>query len=225
MKLEASWHQELKNELDKEYVRVLKAFLSQEKAQNKIIYPEESLVFNAFRHTPFSKVKVVLIGQDPYHGPGQAHGLSFSVPKGVALPPSLKNIFLEIEQDLSIPPSKIGCLSSWATQGVLLLNATLTVRKGEPKSHYGKGWEQFTDAVVAHLIKREDPLVFLLWGKSAHEKLQHIQQNQKMPHLVLTAAHPSPYSAYSGFFGCRHFSQTNQFLIKWDKDPIDWKIT
>ena len=225
MKLEASWHQALKEEIVKDYIQGLKAFLSQEKADHKIIYPDESLIFNAFLHTPFSQVKVVIIGQDPYHGPGQAHGLSFSVQKGIALPPSLKNIFLELEQDLGIPPSKEGCLSPWAMQGVLLLNATLTVRKGEPKSHYGKGWEQFTDAVVAHLIKREDPLVFLLWGKSAQEKLQHIQHDQKMPHLVLTAAHPSPYSAHSGFFGCRHFSQANRFLEGCGKVPINWKLS
>lgn len=225
MKLEASWHHELQEELSQDYVKKLKAFLVLEKSENKIIYPHESLVFNAFLHTPFANVKVVIIGQDPYHGPGQAHGLSFSVPAGIPRPPSLKNIFLELEQDLGIPPSLDGCLSSWAKQGVLLLNATLTVRKDEPKSHYGKGWEQLTDAVVAHLIKREDPLVFILWGKSAHEKLAHILQNKKTPHTVLTAAHPSPYSAYSGFFGCRHFSKTNTFLEKWGKTPIDWKVS
>jgi uracil-DNA glycosylase len=224
MKLEASWHQELRDEIAKDYVKRLKEFLVQEKAENKIIYPHESLVFNAFMHTPFSQVKAVIIGQDPYHGPGQAHGLSFSVPHGIALPPSLKNIYTELEQDLGVPTSKAGCLSCWAKQGVLLLNATLTVRQGEPKSHYGKGWEQFTDAIVAHLIRREDPIVFILWGKSAHEKLQHILQNQKTPHAVLTAPHPSPYSAYSGFFGCRHFSKTNEFLVKWGKGAIDWRV-
>jgi len=224
MKLEASWHHELKEEIAKDYIKKLKEFILQEKSENKIIYPHESLAFNAFLHTPFAKVKVVIIGQDPYHGPGQAHGLSFSVPSGIALPPSLKNIFIELEHDLGILPSKEGCLSSWAKQGVLLLNATLTVRKSEPKSHYGKGWEQFTDAVVAHLIKREDPIVFILWGKSALEKLEHILQNKKTPHAVLTAAHPSPYSAYSGFFGCRHFSKTNAFLEKWGKTPIDWRV-
>lgn len=224
MKLEASWHHELQEEIEKDYIKRLKRFISQEKRENKVIYPHESLVFNAFLHTPFSKVKVVIIGQDPYHGPGQAHGLSFSVPGGIPLPPSLKNIFLELEQDLGIFPSKEGCLSSWAKQGVLLLNATLTVRKGEPKSHYGKGWELFTDAVVSHLIKREDPIAFVLWGRSAHEKLEHIQQNKKMPHEILTAAHPSPYSAHIGFFGCRHFSKTNAFLEKWGKTPIDWRI-
>jgi len=223
MKLEASWHQELKEEIAKEYIKDLKEFLSKEKADQKTVYPPEQQVFNAFLHTPFSQVKAVIIGQDPYHGPGQAHGLSFSVPAGNRLPPSLKNIFLELEQDLGIPPSKEGCLNMWAKQGVLLLNATLTVRKAEPKSHYGKGWERFTDAVVARLIEREDPIVFLLWGKSAMEKIEPILQHRKTPHLVLTAAHPSPYSAYSGFFGCRHFSKANAFLEKWGKEPINWK--
>lgn len=224
MKIETSWHQELQEEIAKDYIKQLKEFIRREKAESKIIYPPEPLVFNAFLHTPFSKVKVVIIGQDPYHGPGQAHGLSFSVPCGIPLPPSLKNIFLEITKDLGISPAKDGCLSSWAKQGVLLLNATLTVRSGEPKSHYGKGWEQFTDAVVAHLIQREDPIVFILWGKSAQEKLQNVIQHRKTPHAVLTAAHPSPYSAYSGFFGCCHFSKTNAFLEKWGKTPINWQI-
>lgn len=225
MKLEKSWYLQLENEMTQDYIKSLKEFIAQEKAQNKIVYPPEPLVFNAFLHTPFDKVKVVIIGQDPYHGPGQAHGLCFSVPCGIPLPPSLKNIFLEIEQDLKIPPAKEGCLSSWAKQGVLLLNSTLTVRSGEAKSHYGRGWERFTDAVVAQLIKREDPIVFVLWGKSAHEKLEHIMQNQKTPHAVLTAAHPSPLSAYNGFFGCRHFSKVNALLEKWGKTPIDWKVS
>lgn len=223
MKIEASWHHELGDELRSPYIAQLKSFLEQEK--NCTVYPPEPLVFNAFRHTPFSKVKVVIMGQDPYHGPGQAHGLSFSVPSGIDIPPSLRNIYLEMEKDLGIPPSKSGDLSAWASQGVLLLNATLTVRAGEAKSHYGKGWERFTDAVVGRLIKREDPIVFLLWGRSAKEKLDAIVQNKKTPHVVLTAAHPSPLSAYNGFFGCRHFSKTNEFLKKWGKEPIDWKIS
>lgn len=223
MKLEASWHQEMQDEISKDYIQALKEFLAQENAQNNIVYPPEPLIFNAFLHTPFSKVKVVIMGQDPYHGPSQAHGLSFSVPCGIPLPPSLKNIFLELEKDLGIPPSKDGCLSAWARQGVLMLNATLTVRAKEPKSHYGKGWEQFTDAVVARLIKREDPIVFILWGKSALEKLQPIIQNGTH-HAVLTAPHPSPYSAYTGFFGSRPFSKANEFLVKWRKTPIDWRI-
>lgn len=224
MKLEASWHHQLAGEIAKDYVKQLKEFIVQEKSQNKMIYPPEPLIFNAFLHTPFDQVKVVIMGQDPYHGPGQAHGLAFSVPCGIALPPSLKNVYLELEQDLGIPTSKDGCLFSWAKQGVLLLNATLTVRSGEPKSHYGQGWECFTDAVVARLLQREDPIVFVLWGKSAQEKLSAILQDRKTPHAVLTAAHPSPFSAYSGFFGCRHFSKVNAHLEKWEKPPIDWRI-
>ncbi|MGE0670996.1 MAG: uracil-DNA glycosylase, partial [Parachlamydiales bacterium] len=169
-------------------------------------------------------VKVVIMGQDPYHGVGQAHGLSFSVPCGVRCPPSLKNIFAELKDDLNIPISQDGCLSKWAKQGVLLLNATLTVRAGEPRSHYGKGWERFTDAIVSKLIQRDDPIVFILWGKSAQEKCENILQHEKKGHAVLTAAHPSPYSAHSGFFGCRHFSKTNKFLEKWGKAPIDWRL-
>jgi uracil-DNA glycosylase len=225
LKMEASWHRELADELTKPYIAELKEFIAKEKGDNQVIYPPENLVFNAFLHTPFDQVKVVIIGQDPYHGPGQAHGLCFSVPCGIPLPPSLKNIYLEIEKDVGIPPSKDGCLVSWTKQGVLLLNATLTVRSGEPKSHYGRGWERFTDAVVARLLARQDPLVFVLWGRSAKEKLEHILQNQKTPHAVLTAAHPSPFSAYSGFFGCRHFSQVNAFLEKWGKAPIDWTVS
>ncbi len=164
------------------------------------------------------------MGQDPYHGPGQAHGLSFSVPKGVPLPPSLQNIFKELKDDLQVPPPPHGCLIDWAKQGVLLLNATLTVRANEPKSHYGQGWEVFTDRIVQLLCLRKDPLVFLLWGKSALDKFQHIESGKGTDHLVLTAAHPSPLSAYSGFFGCRHFSKTNDFLKSKGKSPIDWKI-
>ncbi|HSW86790.1 MAG TPA: uracil-DNA glycosylase [Rhabdochlamydiaceae bacterium] len=186
------------------------------------MYPPEPMVFHAFSHTPFANVKVVIVGQDPYHGTGQAHGLSFSVPCGMPPPPSLKNIFKELIDDVKIAPPKQGCLSCWARQGVLLLNATLTVRDGEPKSHYGKGWEQFTDAVISRLIEREDPVVFLLWGKSAQEKCHQIL-NKKSNHAVLTASHPSPYSA-TGFFGCRHFSKANSFLEKWDKTPIDWSV-
>ncbi len=222
MKLEASWHAQLKNEISLPYVKELKAFLEKEKQKGAVIYPPEPMVFHAFSHTPFANVKVVIVGQDPYHGTGQAHGLSFSVPCGMPPPPSLKNIFKELIDDVKIAPPKQGCLSCWARQGVLLLNATLTVRDGEPKSHYGKGWEQFTDAVISRLIEREDPVVFLLWGKSAQEKCHQIL-NKKSNHAVLTASHPSPYSA-TGFFGCRHFSKANSFLEKWDKTPIDWSV-
>ena len=223
MKLAASWHEVLKEELAKPYITDLKKFLAQEKAENKIIYPSEELIFNAFLHTPFENVKVVIMGQDPYHGPGQAHGLSFSVPCGIPQPPSLKNIFKEQNQDLNINLPKEGCLSSWAKQGVLLLNATLTVRSGEPKSHYGRGWEVFTDAVVAKLVERKDPLVFVLWGKSAQEKIGSVLEGKTTSHVVLTAAHPSPYSVL-GFFGCHHFSQINEALKKWGKDPINWQL-
>lgn len=223
MKLAASWHEVLKEELSKPYIADLKKFLAQEKAENKIIYPSEELIFNAFLHTPFENVKVVIMGQDPYHGPGQAHGLSFSVPCGIPQPPSLKNIFKEQNQDLNINLPKEGCLSSWAKQGVLLLNATLTVRSGEPKSHYGRGWEVFTDAVVAKLVERKDPLVFVLWGKSAQEKIGSVLEGKITSHVVLTAAHPSPYSVL-GFFGCHHFSQINEALKKWGKDPINWQL-
>lgn len=220
MKLEKSWHEKLKNEISQPYIQELKAFLEQEKKDGKIIYPPEPLIFNAFLQTPFDKVKVVISGQDPYHGAGQAHGLSFSVLPGVTPPPSLKNIFKELETDLGIPRPSHGCLISWAQQGVLLLNATLTVRAGEPKSHYGKGWERFTDAVIDILAQRPDPLVFLLWGKSAQEKCHKVLGSH---HAVFQSAHPSPYSA-DKFFGCRHFSKANEFLKKNGKEPIDWTV-
>ena len=162
---------------------------------------------------------MVILGQDPYHGKGQAHGLSFSVPSGIKPPPSLKNIYKELAQDGGVAIRSIGDLTSWAQQGVLLLNTTLTVRQSEPKSHYGKGWELFTDSVLRVLLARKDPIVFLLWGKIAQEKVRNLPKN--IPHLILMAAHPSPYSAYL-FFGCKHFSQTNEQLIKWNKTQIDW---
>lgn len=221
MKLEKSWHQKLSEEIDKPYVSILKDFLEKEKDDQQTIFPPEPLIFNAFLQTPYDAVKVVIIGQDPYHGPGQAHGLSFSVPDGVRPPPSLKNIFLELQQDVQAPIPKSGCLLPWTKQGVLLLNATLTVRANQPRSHYGKGWERFTDAVVSKLLERNDPIVFMLWGKSAQEKLQQMQSSI---HAVLTAAHPSPYSAHAGFFGCRHFSKANALLEKWGKTPIQWRL-
>ncbi|HNA61551.1 MAG TPA: uracil-DNA glycosylase, partial [Rhabdochlamydiaceae bacterium] len=191
MRLHRSWHEKLIDEIKKTYISDLKKFLLEEKQQKQIVFPPEELVFNAFTQTPFEAVKVVIVGQDPYHGPGQAHGLSFSVPCGITPPPSLKNIFKEIQSDLGMPPPKNGCLTSWAEQGVLLLNATLTVRAGQPKSHHGKGWEMFTDAVISVLAKREDPLVFLLWGKSARDKCLKIAGTH---HAMFEAAHPSPYS-------------------------------
>jgi uracil-DNA glycosylase len=224
MKLEKSWYEKLPEELNAPYFKKLREFLAQEIQDQRVVYPPPPLIFNAFRHTSWDLTKVVIVGQDPYHGPGQANGLSFSVPCGIPVPPSLKNIYLELHDDLGIPPAKEGCLSSWAKQGVLLLNATLTVRSAEPKSHYGKGWERFTDAVVSLLLQREDPLVFLLWGKSAQEKWKSVFQNKKTPHAALMAPHPSPLSAYQGFLGCRHFSKTNELLKKWGKAPIDWRL-
>ncbi len=224
MKIEKSWHAVLKDEIEKPYIQELKVFLAKEKANQKVIYPPEAHVFQAFSHTPFDQVRVVIMGQDPYHGVGQAHGLSFSVPCGLALPPSLKNIFIELEQDVGIKPSTDGCLLSWAKQGVLLLNATLTVRSGEPKSHYGRGWERFTDAVVEKLLLKPEPLIFLLWGKSAQEKMQPILEKGCGHHVVLSAPHPSPFSAHTGFFGCKHFSRVNAQLKEWGQRPIDWRV-
>ncbi len=222
--METSWLAKLQGEFEKPYMKDLEAFLAKEIQAGAVIYPPFDLIFNAFCQTPFDQVKIVLIGQDPYHGAGQAHGLSFSVQKGIAQPPSLQNIFKELKEDLGIEPPKHGCLIDWAKQGVLLLNATLTVRAGEPKSHFGKGWEVFTDRVVQLLCERKDPIVFLLWGKSAAEKFEHIHSHSHH-HLVLSAAHPSPYSVHSGFFGCRHFSKANEFLKKAGKEPINWAIS
>ncbi len=222
--MEASWLDRLGSEFEKPYMRKLEAFLADEISSRTVVYPPFGLVFNAFCQTPFEKVNVVIIGQDPYHGPGQAHGLSFSVPKGVPPPPSLLNIYKELNGDLGLKIPTHGCLLQWAKQGVLLLNATLTVRAGQARSHHGQGWEVFTDRVVQLLCERKDPLVFLLWGKSALDKFQHIGANGAKHHLVLTAPHPSPLSAYAGFLGCRHFSKTNAFLQTLGKKPIDWSI-
>jgi uracil-DNA glycosylase len=226
MLMEKKWLQILNTEFEKPYMKKLEEFLIKEKQKNNEIFPPSNEIFNAFCYTPFSKVKVVIIGQDPYHGQGQAHGLSFSVQKGVKTPPSLKNIYKEIKEDLKvledIPTN--GCLDGWAKQGVLLLNATLTVTAQNPRSHYGKGWETFTDVVVEKLSKKKDPVVFILWGRSAQEKVLKLLNEDTDHHLVLTAAHPSFYSA-AGFFGCKHFSKTNEFLKKNGKTPIDWQIT
>ena len=223
MTIERGWYDQIRSELEKPYIQKLKDFLSSEKERGMVIYPPEPLVFSSLSKTPFSKVKVVIMGQDPYHGRGQAHGLSFSVSHGIPIPPSLKNIYKELEADLGIPPPNHGCLEKWAEQGVLLLNATLTVRASQPKSHYGRGWEQFTDFLIEKLSDREDPLVFILWGKSAQEKCERILSQKTHPHAVLTCAHPSPYSAQL-FFGCRHFSKANEFLQKWGKPPINWRL-
>lgn len=222
--VDPSWVDLFKEEFKKPYIQELQAFLREERKKGAVIYPPLSQVFSAFAYTSLHQVRVVIMGQDPYHGPGQAHGLSFSVPEGIASPPSLKNIFKELHSDLQIPPPLHGSLLSWAKQGVLLLNATLTVRENEPKSHFGRGWEMFTDQVVKTLYNRKDPLVFLLWGRSALDKLQQVQKSEKSPHLILTAPHPSPFSAHSGFLGCAHFSKTNMFLKNLGLSPIDWKI-
>ena len=220
MRLHKSWHEKLIDEIKKPYIVELKNFLATEKEQKRVVYPPEDLVFNAFSQTPYERVKVVIVGQDPYHGPGQAHGLSFSVLPGISQPPSLKNIFKELHADLGIEIPNSGCLTSWAQEGVLLLNATLTVRASEPKSHHGRGWELFTDGVIDLLSKKENPIVFLLWGKSAKEKCSKIAGTH---HAIYEAAHPSPYSA-NGFFGCRHFSKTNDFLIKTGQQPVNWAV-
>jgi uracil-DNA glycosylase len=224
--LESSWQQKLGEELQEPYIADLAAFVEKEYAlSTSAIFPPRELIFNAFFLTPFDKIKVVVIGQDPYHGPGQAHGLCFSVPKGIKPPPSLQNIFKELETDLHVPKPQHGCLISWAKQGVLLLNATLTVRQGTPMSHHGRGWERFTDAVVRKLEERQDPVIFVLWGKSAQDKCLHIRR-EGIPsrHFVLMASHPSPYSANQGFFGCRHFSKINELLKKQGKEPICWSL-
>ncbi|EKU96321.1 Uracil-DNA glycosylase [Leptolyngbya sp. PCC 7375] len=221
IKLEASWKAVLEDVFATPYMQELKKFLKAEKAAGKIIYPRGSLMFNAMDSTPFDQVKVVILGQDPYHGPGQAHGLSFSVPEGIAPPPSLVNIFKEIEQDLGIKPPHHGCLQSWATQGVLLLNSVLTVEQHKAASHRGKGWEQFTDAMITNLNQQRENLVFLLWGSYAQQKGKFIDRER---HLVLTSPHPSPLSAHRGFFGNRHFSKANEYLQKNSIAPISWSL-
>ncbi|NGX42091.1 MAG: Uracil-DNA glycosylase [Chlamydiae bacterium] len=221
--IEPSWNKALSDELSKPYLLRLAAFVEKERASNIPIYPPKELVFNAFKQTPYEKVNVLLMGQDPYHGSGQAHGLCFSVPKGTPPPPSLQNIFKELVDDVGIEKPQHGCLTSWAEQGVMLLNATLTVREGNPLSHHGKGWEQFTDAVIAKLCEREDPVIFVLWGRSAREKVRHINSFEgNSRHFMLTAAHPSPFSARNGFFGSHHFSEINELLEKQHKETINW---
>jgi uracil-DNA glycosylase len=221
--LEPGWLNVLEPEFEKEYMKNLKAFLLQEKQTGKTVYPKGADIFNAFNHTPFDKVEVVILGQDPYHGDGQAHGLSFSVQKGVAVPPSLKNIYKELETDIEgFKTPNHGNLTQWADEGVLLLNASLTVRAHEPGSHQGKGWEAFTDQAIIQLSEKKTGLVFLLWGKFAQQKAILIDEKK---HTVLKAAHPSPFSAYNGFFGCKHFSRTNEILIAEGKKPINWQIS
>lgn len=220
VKIEQSWKDALAPEFGKPYFEQLARFLHQEKEAGKLIYPRGSRIFHAFELTPIEQVKVVILGQDPYHGPGQAMGLSFSVPNGIPAPPSLKNIFREVETDLGIHMSGATSLEPWARQGVLLLNSVLTVEAGRPTSHSGIGWQQFTDAVISTLSERRSGLVFLLWGRFAQQK-QELIDRQK--HHILLAAHPSPL-ARGAFFGCRHFSQTNDILTREGLSPIDWQL-
>jgi uracil-DNA glycosylase len=218
VKIDASWQKHLQTEFDKPYFEKLAGFVRAE-YKSKSVYPPAAKIFNAFDLCTFDNVKVVIIGQDPYHGPKQAHGLSFSVPEGVAVPPSLQNIYKEIKSDLDKEVPKTGNLERWAKQGVLLLNATLTVQAGSAGSHQNKGWEDFTDAVIKLLSDKKEHLVFLLWGTYAQKKGTVIDSNK---HLVLTAAHPSPFSVEKGFFGCKHFSQTNNYLRNNGIKEIDW---
>lgn len=221
VKIEASWKSALKAEFAKPYFEQAAIHVKTEKSQGKTIYPPGSMIFNAFNQTPFDKVKVVILGQDPYHGPNQAHGLCFSVQPGIAPPPSLLNIFKELQDDIGIPVPSHGNLNHWAEQGVFLLNASLTVRAGEPMSHAKIGWAPFTDAVIKTISDKKEHVVFLLWGKFAQEKRVLIDESK---HLVLKAAHPSPLSAHAGFFGCRHFSKTNEYLAKAGIEPVDWSL-
>lgn len=218
--IEKGWKEILWEEFQSPYFSELKEFLVEEK-KSFTIYPPGNHIFNAFQHTPYDQVKVVVLGQDPYHGTGQAHGLCFSVPPGIPQPPSLVNIFKELQADLNIPVPSHGNLEKWADQGVLLLNATLTVRASQAGSHQNKGWENFTNRVIEKISAMKSGVVFLLWGRYAQAK-ENLIDGQK--HLILKAAHPSPFSAYSGFFGCRHFSKTNEYLEKQGVTGIDWNL-
>lgn len=220
IKLETSWKERLAGEFAKPYMQELKAFLRAEYAKGKTIFPRGTEYFQALNLTPLHATRVVILGQDPYHGPGQAHGLCFSVKPGVALPPSLENIFHELHTDLGLPKPSHGCLESWAQQGVLLLNSVLTVEKGRAGSHAGRGWEQFTDAVMALVSAKETPVAFVLWGAYAQHKGVVVDPSK---HLVLRAPHPSPFAADRGFFGSRPFSKINAFLAKTGQAPIDWR--
>lgn len=221
VQIEQSWKEALQPEFDKPYFGQIADFLKVEKLAGKIIYPPGPYIFNAFNTTPFSKVKVVILGQDPYHNPNQAHGLSFSVPMGIAAPPSLVNMFKELETDLGLPRPNHGNLEKWAAQGVLLLNASLTVEQNKPMSHSKIGWHDFTNSVIKTLSDKKEKLVFLLWGGFAKSKQELVDKNK---HLVLTAAHPSPLSAYNGFYGCKHFSKTNIWLEENKLTPINWSL-
>ncbi len=221
IRLHPSWLRRLEAEFGQPYLRELRAFLVAEKRAGKTLYPPAEQWFAAYDTTPFEAVKVVILGQDPYHGPGQAHGLCFSVPPGVEIPPSLVNIYRELESDLGIPPATHGCLTHWAEQGVLLLNATLTVERGRAGSHQGRGWELFTDRTIALLDAEREALVFILWGSHAQKKGAFIDTRK---HLVIKSPHPSPLSAHRGFFGSRPFSRANAWLIAHGQAPIDWRL-
>ena len=219
-KIGNSWDQILAGEFEKEYFRKLESFLDEEYA-NETIYPPREDIFNALKASDFADTKVVILGQDPYHEPGQAHGMCFSVQKGVKIPPSLVNIYKELDADLGVKPVRHGYLQSWADQGVLLLNTSLTVRRAQANSHRGKGWEQFTDAIIKALNDRPEPVVFLLWGANARSKEALITAPQ---HFILSGAHPSPLSAWNGFFGGGYFSKTNRFLKLTGQQPIQWQL-
>ncbi|MEI9810557.1 MAG: uracil-DNA glycosylase [Bacteroidota bacterium] len=221
VKIEESWKEILKDEFGKPYFQQIVLHLKTERTQGKIIYPPGPFIFNAFNTTPFDQVKVVILGQDPYHGPGQAHGLCFSVQKGVPPPPSLVNIFKELHTDVGITMPTHGNLTHWAQQGVFLLNASLTVRAGEPMSHAKIGWAEFTDTVIKKISQQKEHVVFMLWGKFAQEKRILIDDTK---HLVLRSVHPSPLSAHAGFFGCKHFSKANTYLVSKGIDPVDWQV-
>ena len=225
VKLHPSWLEPLKGEFESAYMQTLRQFLVTEKQAGKRIFPKGNEWFRALDLTPLENVRVVILGQDPYHGEGQAHGLCFSVQPGVRIPPSLVNIYKEMEQDLGIPPARHGFLEHWASQGVLLLNAVLTVQMGMAASHQGRGWERFTDAIIRLINERAEPVVFMLWGSYAQKKAAFVDSIDKGGrHLVLKAPHPSPLSAHNGFFGCGHFSKANNFLKARGQKPIDWRL-
>lgn len=219
--IEPSWKAQLRGEFEQPYYQSLVGFVVGELREKKVVYPPPSRVFAAFDYTPFDQVKVVILGQDPYHGPKQANGLCFSVSEEVKIPPSLQNIYKELHTDLGLPIPSHGNLESWARQGVLLLNAVLTVQARSPASHAGKGWETFTDRAIRALSEEREGIVFMLWGKYAQQKGEIIDSSK---HLVLKAPHPSPYSANNGFFGCRHFSKANEYLAKQGKAPVEWGV-
>lgn len=221
IRMRAEWLALLRDEFEQPYMQRLSAYLRQRRREGAQIYPPPAQIFSAFEATPPDRTRVVILGQDPYHNPGQAHGLCFSVRPGVPVPPSLLNIYRELRDDLQVEPPDHGCLSSWAQAGVLLLNSVLTVERNQPGAHQGQGWEQFTDRVVACLNEDSTPRVFLLWGAQAQKKGRNIDRDR---HCVLTAPHPSPLSAHRGFLGCRHFSAANEFLVARGLDPVDWRL-